>query len=508
MKTSLRKKILTGAFFFAAFVVTGLVLFYSITSYLGRREWAEAKKALEARGENLSVEGLLPPALPDELNFFAAPAFAELADYELVENRGDLIPQPKVPVEGQMLTSVKTALGSPFHKGKKQSTESLTDLGVAAAYYRSEGRVSLSGQGQAEVVLEALEPGRAVLDEIALYAERPAARFPVRFEDGINAALPHVGPLLTMAKYLNLRAIAEMELGRNAVAAADVLLIFRLADSIKAEVVLISQLVRASVLATANQTIWEGIARGSWDAGQLAVFQERLRGYNLLSETADSLRGERAQMLSLMESALQKAELGNLLGTMAAVTSDRRAAWEGTVVASLYPRGWAYGDFAFMANVHQRWIDALDSWSDGIRPADFEFLDQEMVAWTVPKKIRHLLSSIALPAVSGVTRRAALIQAGLNEARAACALERYRLGTGDLPETLDMLVPEYLQEIPRDPMTNQPLKYRKIAADDFVLWSIGWDVVDDNAKPEDRKTKKGDWVWRRKPTQPSDESQP
>ncbi len=35
--------------------------------------------------------------------------------------------------------------------------------------------------------------------------------------------------------------------------------------------------------------------------------------------------------------------------------------------------------------------------------------------------------------------------------------ERYRLATGDFPETLDQLVPDYLEELPPDPFDGEPL---------------------------------------------------
>lgn len=56
-----------------------------------------------------------------------------------------------------------------------------------------------------------------------------------------------------------------------------------------------------------------------------------------------------------------------------------------------------------------------------------------------------------------------------------------------------------LSALPTDVMTHQPLHYRRISADNFLLWSIGWDTMDDGGKPADPKTKLGDWVWLRQP---------
>jgi hypothetical protein len=509
MKKPLLRRILRGFLFLLAFLATAIVLWYSITSFLGRREWAAAKKVLEARGEKLSLADMVPPPLADDLNFAAAPAFTELFDYKLeykhVETKTGKAIFPsteyRVPPDKQQFAIVKNTLATVSHKVPRKANE-LPDLAASAATYRAEKHASEDNRPPGEVVLEALAPAKPLMDEIARYAERPGARFPVRYEDGISAAIPHVSSLLTMAKYLNLRASASMELGRGADAASDLLLILRMADAIKSEPALIAILVRFSMLNFAIQTIWEGLARGVWDDAQLAALQDRLRGYDLYVETANSLRGERAIMLSFMESALGKGGFGKFLSSITEISPEGpkvKDTFGARLVTTVYPKGWAYSDLAFMAGVHQRWIDSLENRQGPLRPDDFDFLDEEMGRWSFPGKIRHIFSALTLPAINSVVTKAAAVQTGLDETRSALALERYRLVRGDLPETLEALVPEFLAAVPNDVMTGQPLSYRRLSSDNFLLWSVGWDTVDDSGKALDPKTKKGDIVWRRLP---------
>lgn len=64
-------------------------------------------------------------------------------------------------------------------------------------------------------------------------------------------------------------------------------------------------------------------------------------------------------------------------------------------------------------------------------------------------------------------------------AQAAVAIERYRLAhDGQLPETLDMLVPQYLDETPLDPFDGEPLRYRRYQ-DGYIVYSVGPNRVDD-----------------------------
>ncbi|HYW79334.1 MAG TPA: hypothetical protein VE890_07130, partial [Thermoguttaceae bacterium] len=60
----------------------------------------------------------------------------------------------------------------------------------------------------------------------------------------------------------------------------------------------------------------------------------------------------------------------------------------------------------------------------------------------------------------------------------------YRLETGELPDTLADLMPDYLSEVPEDPFSSSPLIYRR-AGDEYVLYSVGKDGIDDGGPPTD-----------------------
>jgi hypothetical protein len=62
---------------------------------------------------------------------------------------------------------------------------------------------------------------------------------------------------------------------------------------------------------------------------------------------------------------------------------------------------------------------------------------------------------------------------------AALALERYRLGHGSYPASLDALSPELLPSRPLDFMDGAPLRYRHTQDGRFVLYSTGLDCIDD-----------------------------
>jgi hypothetical protein len=61
----------------------------------------------------------------------------------------------------------------------------------------------------------------------------------------------------------------------------------------------------------------------------------------------------------------------------------------------------------------------------------------------------------------------------------AFALAAYRDDTGRYPDSLDKLVPKYLEGIPNDLFTGKPLRYR-LTEEGYLLYSVGVNGVDDN----------------------------
>lgn len=71
--------------------------------------------------------------------------------------------------------------------------------------------------------------------------------------------------------------------------------------------------------------------------------------------------------------------------------------------------------------------------------------------------------------------------------RSAClasmAIERYRLAHGTLPDSLDALVPTYLEAVPADPFAEAPMRYVKREVG-YVVYSVGRNEVDDGGSRE------------------------
>jgi hypothetical protein len=118
----------------------------------------------------------------------------------------------------------------------------------------------------------------------------------------------------------------------------------------------------------------------------------------------------------------------------------------------------------------------------------------------------HLIGILSL-CLNQMEPTLAQTQTAIDEVVVACAIERFRISEGKLPDTLDQLVPRFLKRVPNDFMVipelkNPPkLKYHQ-TENGYVLYSVGSNFRDDKGVPERTETIKGrqtriegDWVW-------------
>jgi hypothetical protein len=99
-----------------------------------------------------------------------------------------------------------------------------------------------------------------------------------------------------------------------------------------------------------------------------------------------------------------------------------------------------------------------------------------------------------LYAIGRVIEKEARRVAMLRMTQTAIAIERYRLANGGaLPETLELLAPEFLPSILHDPFDGQPLRYRQLDKG-YIVYSLGPDKEDnegdlepDESQPKDER---------------------
>src|SRR5882724_2531230 len=307
-KTSRRRRWMRKSVFVICCLITVLAFLYVEENWRGKRAWENYKREWEAKGEKFDLASYAPPPVPDEENFAMTPFLAPLFD---------LNPRPLQP--GQSLWRDTNAVervqsfakdlkepksgrdpGEPKSESDPAKGE-LTDLPawVSAQHKKGEPeKPALNRTEAATEVLRILEKYQPVLDELQTASQRPYARFNVHYSDkDQNPAailLPHLAFVKVSAKIFDLRASAELALGRTERAYADAKTALSIGDSVKGEPFLISELVRIAILQmTLTRPVWEGLAGHQWLDAQLAELQQRLRTIDLLAEYCHAIRGER-----------------------------------------------------------------------------------------------------------------------------------------------------------------------------------------------------------------------
>jgi hypothetical protein len=360
-------------------------------------------------------------------------------------------------------------------------------------------------------VLLALSKYNSVIEELRRASLLPYSRFPLNDTPRSENNYIHVQTLRECAQVLQLRALAELENGQSEKALDDVKLIFYLSSSIHGEPVYFSQYARLVIFNMAIQPIWEGMAGHEWTNSQIAIIESELSKFDFLSDYQFCIRAERAQDINFVDYVAQRRNIDFSTWEFLddAEEVEKVAWWERIMIKAFddsIPKGWFCQNDLTIAQILQQALRTE-------RELRLHILSREVVLRsdnTTKTESQHFfpywcLAELQVSGFSSVSRLFAFAQCSADLARVACALERYRLAHGQYPDSLEVLVPVFIDKLPHDIINGDPLKYRRTQDGQFVLYSIGWKEKDaggtiilvEGSYPEARiNLNKSDWVWR------------
>ena len=133
---------------------------------------------------------------------------------------------------------------------------------------------------------------------------------------------------------------------------------------------------------------------------------------------------------------------------------------------------------------------------DAVSAADLPTAMAKLKPWppsVLAEPKQHFFMAMMLPSLQKSIERHYTALAQRRVAATALAIRWYAMDhDGQLPKTLQDLIPAYLLAVPTDPMTaGKPLIY---SADDEVVYSVGVDGQDDGGDPGDNKSRGRDIV--------------
>lgn len=297
------------------------------------------------------------------------------------------------------------------------------------------------------------------------------ARYPIDLNDGFETRLPHLGKIKRTAQFAQLRAVLAAENGQSHEAADSLVVSLAIAQSVKDEPILISQLVRVASFAidtAALQEVLNSIVVSSTDLEQLSTAFSKAEATGSSDEAfTRAFVGERASTLWFLNLPPDKLEkmLRDLIRSGDA------------------PRGLPAKQMMRDLKSQRAFAEETSNHALAMRkqpfPERLKVDDYYASRAAEAKKDKFYVCQVFIPALSGVAKREAAGLANLRLAKTAIALERFRqANAGSYPDSLAALVPALLPEVPADPIKGGELQYEK-KGDGYEVQSTGRD----RAKP-------------------------
>lgn len=477
-----------------AFAVSTVILLYQVELWRGRMAWAGVVEEAKAQGESLVFKSGIQQPVSDEQNFAKLPLFAPLISAQ------PLAPDWNPRIDKDLVFTEQHAppYQNWYAKELPWTDHEKISLRAYAEYYEQKSLRGIDDKEAAKLLLNAFKQYDVILGQVREYSTRPFCQFPMSFNHTEFAQPLHLAAFHDLEKLLGQRASAELVLNQSQAAFEDTQLAFHLVNYYRQQAPAISE--RRNLVLTALQPLWEGLASRSWDAQQLSALQRQLEQWNLLRDYQDKVRADALYLASFVESVIPTSRSPNAV-RFKMPDSDELSIHLARI---FYPTGWSLQDQAAIHRYHLGYTRTVGSGEppslrSQARKLIFASDDPFFPVFVVPKVV-ELAHQAALSYMVSQTM--------VNEAMLACALERYRLAHGAYPESLRELVPDFMSKIPVDLVNGEPLRFHRSAEGRFVLYSIGYDNVDEGGKPSPRYAngrgipnahpdwRQGDWVWK------------
>jgi hypothetical protein len=323
-----------------------------------------------------------------------------------------------------------------------------------------------------------MQRNREALKFFAQGTQYEQSRYPIDLTKGSDTLLPHLMGIKRGMQLAEMAAILDAENNDEKQAADDVLMTLALARSLKAEPVLISQLVRSAGVSLAVDALNQVVNRTTLSPESLSglskAFQS-MEDYDARGEGfSRAMAGELAMHLGLLDNQNKLAPYLSTLKTTDMPDEQRRR-----MVEHLKQPGSLKEEHNYFETTFQQLLSARKEAFPGRLKIVADLMRQRVTEATD----RGLLLNVWLSdGLDKHVNREARCLADLRLALTALALEQFRAARNNrYPAGLSELTPNYLVTILMDPFDGQPLRYRK-QDDGYVLYSIGSDLKDDGGK--------------------------
>ncbi len=474
---------------FVLLAFTLCIFLYVEEDWRGARAWVATQAKWQAQGETFDIFQLSPRPVPRDQNLAALPLF------KMEPNAADKAAlQPLALNQAFRINpSYDLPRGGNWQKGKLADAQKNRKL-VTDTYLSVFKALPPTQDSLAE--FNALYPA---LDELRLAAaSHPYCQFEqnYRFDEPYHLYLPLITAQIKLSQFLTAHAILALDAPKPDVALEDIETNFKLVSGLREQPLLVSGLCAIGMTSVNFSVIYQGLVTHAWNDAQLAELQNVLAQTDFLADYQHSIRGEACISTSFLDQF--KHQTSHAVTGLYPKRQDSAPFFR--------PDGWIDMSKARSANFDLTAVHFVDVNKRVLSPhavdqfvADVETKQRSVGA---SFSLWNILSRVAVGPIKSAVQKFVQMQVWVDEARIACALERYRLAHGTYPGSLAALIPSDIDELPHDIMTGEPYHYQLRADGTFLLYSVGWNGTDDGGSVVFKKDapiqidyNQGDWVW-------------
>lgn len=351
-------------------------------------------------------------------------------------------------------------------------------------------------------VLEAIDKARSL-------AEMPKGRHSIKYKpDFISTSLAHQQRTRDVAKLLSLHAATLAQEGNIEPSLLFCRCVANAGRSVGDEPISVSVLIRIACVGLAQRSLERSLAQGQAPDTALNVLQQMLDNESNEPLLKNVLRGERAGQHKLLDHLEAGGTNLSRLGRPKRGQSPDLSGEDINIF--LMGPGFLGRNHWWTLKLMTEIVE-IGALPDEEQKDGFEQFGARLRQLRTSHPMEALLPVRLIPAVQKVSEACLRHRGTLRCSVAALAAERYRLGYGHWPDSLEALVKaRLLSQVPIDPFDGQPLRFD--ATDDgIVIYSIGHDRIDnggniDRRDPAAPNSDLGFELWnpnkRRQPSEP------
>ncbi len=302
--------------------------------------------------------------------------------------------------------------------------------------------------------------------------------FPVNWQDGAGALLPHLAKLREAGRWLALRAELMTSDGLPDDALADAATILRMAEHAKTEPTFIAQLVAYALQGIAVRSLENTLSAGQPSPAACRGLYDQLAAIDQIGPSVRAMQGERVLMGMWAYDSLRGHPIGASGSLFEGMASP--GGWRWPVLYVILGRPlFNLDEIAYLRFMREETAALKQPWPASMRAAQSLQRDMEHTP--------YILARMIAPVFTRFAEQRERTTAILDGAQIALGLKAYQAEHGAYPESLAALE-QAGWRLPTDPFTQKPYHYRREGAG-FLVWSTGPDMDDDNGRDIDPKHK-------------------